>query len=353
VALTNSDQLSARFSLGTGDLLSSTVARAFVNAFVTGSIRTHHEAPHHYVFYGMDREALHRDSLFLRAPAFEGAQVAYSWRQLEPRENEYDFTMIREDLAWLRAHGKRLWIQLQDVSFANGHIPVPQYLVSEPQYSGGIARQYRIEGDDESTAVPQGWAMRRWDPAVQERFYRLLDRLGREFDGFVEGINLAETSVTFGTTGRLFPAGFSFPAYRDGVIANMKALKLAFPKSIALVYANFMPGEWRPTDDRGYLAAVYRAARESGVGVGGPDLMPHRRGQLHGSYPLIRESSAIVPTALAVQDGNSDEINPVTGIRVTASELLEYATSALRLHYVFWGIEEPFYSAQVVPLVSR
>ena len=38
VALTNSDQLSARFTLGTGDLMSSTVAQAFVNAFVTGSL---------------------------------------------------------------------------------------------------------------------------------------------------------------------------------------------------------------------------------------------------------------------------------------------------------------------------
>jgi CubicO group peptidase (beta-lactamase class C family) len=38
VVLTNSDQLSARYRLGAGDLLSSTVARVFVNAFVTGSL---------------------------------------------------------------------------------------------------------------------------------------------------------------------------------------------------------------------------------------------------------------------------------------------------------------------------
>ena len=38
VALTNSDQLSARFKLGSGALMSSTVAQAFVNAFVTGSL---------------------------------------------------------------------------------------------------------------------------------------------------------------------------------------------------------------------------------------------------------------------------------------------------------------------------
>jgi CubicO group peptidase (beta-lactamase class C family) len=38
VVLTNSDQLSAPFQLGSGDLMSSTVAQAFVNAFVTGSL---------------------------------------------------------------------------------------------------------------------------------------------------------------------------------------------------------------------------------------------------------------------------------------------------------------------------
>jgi len=38
VALTNSDQLSAPFKLGVGDLMSSTVAQVFVNAFVTGAL---------------------------------------------------------------------------------------------------------------------------------------------------------------------------------------------------------------------------------------------------------------------------------------------------------------------------
>jgi CubicO group peptidase (beta-lactamase class C family) len=38
VALTNSDQLSAPFNLGAGDLMSSVVAQAFVNAFVTGPL---------------------------------------------------------------------------------------------------------------------------------------------------------------------------------------------------------------------------------------------------------------------------------------------------------------------------
>ena len=38
VIVTNSDQLSAPFNLGAGDLMSSTMARAFISAFVTGSV---------------------------------------------------------------------------------------------------------------------------------------------------------------------------------------------------------------------------------------------------------------------------------------------------------------------------
>lgn len=74
-----------------------------------------------------------------------------------------------------------------------------------------------------------------------------------------------------------------------------------------------MPGEWRPTNDNGYLQAVYQAARELKVGVGGPDLVPHRRGHLGSSYPLIRESAGIVPTGIAVQDGNLEDVNPKPG----------------------------------------
>ena len=207
-------------------------------------------------------------------------------------------------------------------------------------------------GDDEEHAVPGGWVARRWDPAVRERFHKLLDALGKEFDGRIEGINLAETSVTFGESGRLFPKGFSFDAYRDAVIDNMKALRRAFPKSVVMQYANFMPGEWLPGNDRGYLKSVYRAAQESNVGVGGPDLLPHRRGQLNHSYPLIREASASVPTGIAVQDGDYEDVDPKTGVRTTVPELIKFATEQLKVEYIFWCTQEPFYSEQLIPILK-
>jgi hypothetical protein len=306
----------------------------------------------HYVFVGQDREKI-REASFLRTRALEGAQVAYTWRRLEPEKDRYDFGAIREDLAFLTSKGKRLFVQLQDVSFSESRINVPLYLLCEGRYNGGADRQYRYEDGDEEHAVVDGWAARRWDPAVQERFHKLLFALGREFDGRLEGVNLAETSVGFGESGRLFPKGFSFEAYRDAVVANLKVLKRAFPKSVALQYANFMPGEWLPGDDKGYLRAVYDAAKASGVGVGGPDLLPHRRGQLDHAYPLMRAAAGVVPVGVAVQDGNYDHVNPATGARVTVPELIAFATEYLKADYIFWCTEEPYYSKQVVPFLAR
>jgi hypothetical protein len=309
--------------------------------------------PRHYVFFGQDREQIKKASSFLETEALEGAQVAYSWRQLEHGKDEYDFSAIREDLAFLTSKGKKLFIQLQDVTFSESWINVPRYLLRESQYNGGADKQYKYKDGDEEHAVVAGWAARRWDPAVQERFHKLLFALGKEFDGRIEGINFAETAVDFGKSGRLFPKGFSFEIYRDAIITNMKALKRGFPKSVVMQYANFMPGEWLPTNDKGYLRAVYRAAKELKVGVGGPDLLPYRPGQLNHSYPLIRGAAGIIPTGIAVQDGNYEHEDPKTRMRVTIPELLKFATEYLKVDYIFWCTQKPYYSEQVIPYFKR
>src|SRR5207248_2950014 len=105
-------------------------------------------------------------------------------------------------------------------------------------------------------------------------------------------------------------------------------------------------------DDKGYLRAVYAAARELKVGVGGPDLLPFRPGQLNHSYPLIRDSAGIVPTGIAVQEGNYSDTNAKTGKRATIPELIKFATDYLKVDYIFWCTEEPFYSSELTPLLK-
>ena len=303
---------------------------------------------HHYVFFNRDRERISETS-FLQTSAFEGAQIKYAWRQLEHGPGEYNFADIEHDLAFLTSKGKRLFIQIQDVSFDPSIITVPRYLLNDPRYHGGVVPQYDIPGDDEAHAKPQGWVARRWDPAVQERFAKLLQALGEKFDGKIEGINLPETSIDFGETGRLYPEGFTPQGYRDAVIANMRALKRAFPRSVTMQYANFMVGG-PPGEDRGsYLRDVFAAAVELKVGLGGPDLKPYRPMQMSNSYPLLREVAARVPTGIAVQEGNYQIINPRTARRVTLPELVDFAAGYLKVDYVFWCTQEPFYERDVIP----
>jgi hypothetical protein len=304
--------------------------------------------PEHYVFFGLERDRI-REPSFLEIDAVRGAQLKYTWRELEPERGRYDLEPIRSDLAFLEEHGKALFMQIQDVSFDVGVVNVPDYLLTDPAFGGGVARTYVFEGDDDATATPEGWVARRWDPEVRERLIGLLTVLGAELDGRIAGLNLPETSLDFGTTGSLHPDGFDYETYAQAVRDVMAGARRAFSESHVLQYANFMPGEWLPWEDRGYLRGIYAYAEQIGVGVGGPDVLPHRRGQRSHSYPLIADRAVGTVAGLAVQDGNLADVNPETGAPVTVEELAGFARDVLRLDFVFWGTEEPYYSRDVLP----
>lgn len=308
--------------------------------------------PDHFIFFGLERDRI-REASFLESPGIAGAQLKYTWRELEPVEGAYAFDSLRADLEFLEARGRRLFVQVQDVSFDSAIVNVPRYLMEKSRYGGGVARTYAIEGDDEFTARGDGWVARRWDPAVRVRFIAMLRALGRAFDGRLEGINLAETAIDFGESGALHPEGFTFEGYAESIREIMSAAREAFPGSHVIQYANFMPGEWLPWTDNGYLRGVYAHAEALGVGVGGPDLLPHRPGQRNHSYPLISERSPAVVAGVAVQDGNLEAVDPATGRPVTVGELARFAVDDLHLDYIFWGTQEPFYTEEILPWLSE
>jgi len=97
---------------------------------------------------------------------------------------------------------------------------------------------------------------------------------------------------------------------------------------------------------------VYQRARELKVGVGGPDLLPYKPGQMSHSYPLIRECAGKVPTGIAVQHDNYQHKNPKSGQPVTISELVGFATEHLKVDYIFWSTQEPFYSGSLIPFLQ-
>ena len=299
----------------------------------------------------MDRELLQDSSKWAFNDLFDGVQIAYSWRQLEHEKDEYDFSLIREDLELLQKYNKKLFIQIQDVSFQMKWNFAPSYLLDDTIYHGGANKQYRFETYEEKKYSDLGWVVRRWDKTVQKRLHKLYAALGKAFDGIAEGVNTEETAVTFGK-GILHPPGFSFARYKDAFIENIIALKASFPKSTVMVYANFMPGGYLPFEDSSLLKAMYEAAWKNNIAVGGPDLFPYKKEQMQNSYQYIQQSYNKVPAALAVQDGNYDYINPTTNKPVKAFDIYDFAQNYLQLTYVFWGTEEPYFSRETVPFLK-
>ncbi len=302
-----------------------------------------------FLFVGMDRDLL-RNSDYWKPRLFDGVQVAYSWNQLEHTKDEYDFSLIKEDLKFLERSKKKLFIQIQDVSFSPQRNFAPKYLREDRIYNGGANKTYSFKDYEETEYTQEGWATRRWDPEVQKRLHKLYAALGKEFDGVVEGINTEETSVEFGS-GKLHPPGFTCLRYKDAITENLAALKKAFPRSTVIAYANFMPGCKVPGLASSSLKAVYEFAWANNIGVGGPDLFPYKKEQK--SYPLIKDSHKKVPTSLAVQDGNYRYINPNTNKRITAEEIYQFAENELHLTYIFWGTENPFFQSETLPLLKN
>jgi len=305
----------------------------------------------HFIYFELERERI-RDTSFLNNDKIIGAQLKYMWRDLEPTENQYNLELIQNDLDFLASKGKRLFIQLQDVTFDTTlRKPVPDYLTTDKRYHGGVNIQYETNDKDEIIYVG-GYVARRWDQSVAERFTKLLTVLGKRFDGKIEGINLPETSVGFGETGKLYPEGFTPETYRNAIIEYMAMAKKAFPHSVVIQYANFMPGEWLPRNDKLYLKSLYEFASKEKIGMGGPDIKIYQKVHMNHGYKFLREYTNSITSGVAVQDGNYEEINPKTGKRVTVKEIYDFANEYLGLDYIFWCTQEPYYTNDLLPFLK-
>jgi hypothetical protein len=303
-----------------------------------------------FIFFNRDRHRINEAS-FLESDNVVGAQLKYTWKELEPGKDRYDFSGIRDDLEFLSRHGKSLFIQVQDISFTKKWVSVPRYIVDDSEYNGGVALQYDTD-DDDNIRSEDGRIARRWDKNVATRFHKLLAALGKEFDGKIEGINLSETAVGFGETGKLYPKGFTPEIYRQAILNQMGALSAAFPNSTAIQYANFMPGEWLPWEDKGYLESLYEYAKAHDVGMGGPDIKIYKKAQMNHSYKFLKAFTDDIDVGMAVQYGNYEEINPKASKQVRVEEIYAFGQDEIGADYIFWSTQEPYYSRSVLPFIA-
>lgn len=297
-----------------------------------------------FLFLGGDEANSHTEQL--RNTCVDGAQIIYSWKQLEPKKGIYNFAKIENDLLYLNKIHKKLFIQLQDRSFEPTVFNVPDYIREDAIYHGGVARQYDFPG--EGKPITSGWVARQWDPAVRERFQQLIQKLADQFDGKIYGINLPETAVDVDQNN--LPDGFSFDNYFNAELDNIDKLRKAFHKSIVIQYINFFPGEWN--DDHHYMSRLFSYAMDHQIGLGGPDAVPFRKAQMKNSYPFFHKFKGNLLTGMAIQEPDYTYKNPATGNYYNFADFYQFTQNYLGATLLFWNTKEPFFSNQLVPKLN-
>ena len=298
-----------------------------------------------YLFLGGDGVMTNQSKL--NHPCVRGAQIIYSWKQLEPRKGVYDFSKIETDLTWLNNSHKKLFIQLQDRSFTPTVFNVPDYIRNDPIYHGGVAKQYDVPG--EGKAVTIGWVARVWDPAVRERFQLLMQKLAAEFDGRIAGINLPETAVDFDE--KKPPFGFTPDQYFAGELTNLEALRNAFHNSMVMQYVNFFPGEWQ--NDHHYMSRLFSYASQHQISLGGPDAVPDNPNQMKNSYPFFHAYQGELYTGIAIQEPDYTYRNPNTGKYYQFSDFYDFTQHYLGADILFWNVQEPFFTDHLSPQLDN
>lgn len=293
------------------------------------------EKPQSYLYVGADdlegaRPLLVRNDI-------GGAQVVYSWRSLEPREGDYDFSAIERDLAVTDAAGKKLFIQIQDRFFLPTARNIPDYLLNEVPYGGGLVPQFDNPG--ENKPIGSGWVAAQWNPAVRFRFQALLKALAERFDGRVFGVNLPETAIDLDQSKG--NAGFSCDRYFEAEVENLAAARLAFQRSHVVQYVNFWPCEW--DNDHKYMERLFEFAEKNNVGLGGPDVIPDRQAQMKNSYPFFnRYKGRLRFVGMAVQEPTLTYKNPKTLKPFTKSDIEKFAHDYLGADAIFWTTTAPW-----------
>ncbi len=277
---------------------------------------------------------LEANRAILERPDIAGVQVVYNWRMLEPAEGVYDFSQIEADLAAAQKLGKQLVIQVQDRFFSVKGRNIPDYVLGEAKYQGGLVPQ-----QEEGKAEGYGWTTMQWIPEVRVRYQALLKALAAKFDGRVFAVNLPETAIDVSEDQKR--PGFSCDAYFAAELENLGVAREAFAKTHVVQYVNFWPCEWE--NDHKYMSRLFEFAAVHDVGLGGPDIVPWRKGQMKNSYPFFNQYKGKLSfVGMAVQEPTLEYKNDKTGKPFTKDEFTEFATDYLGVNAIFWSAESPW-----------
>ena len=304
-------------------------------AFTSNGHYTNIKKIQHYLYTSSDD--LNQIQSLITRKDIAGVQIVYNWKDLEIAQGKYDFSRIERDLNYLDKRNKKLFIQIQDRFFEPRAKNIPAYLLKEVIYGGGIVRQ--ADNPEVNKTANYGWVAQQWNPYLRKRFQGLIVALATRFDGHIFGINLPETAIDVDKEHDT--TGFSCDKYFEAEIENIKFTRKVFKKSFVIQYVNFFPCEWN--NSHKYMSRLFSMARGNNIGLGGPDIVPNKKGQMMNSYPFFNKyKGELSIVAMAVQEPTLTYTTPVTLKPFTKDEFVEYAENYLGADIIFWSTSTPW-----------
>ena len=125
-----------------------------------------------------------------------------------------------------------------------------------------------------------------------------------------------------------------------------------FKESVAMQYIDFMPGKYFPQTNYDHLQILHSFARKNNIAIGAPELLPAEKGLTNNRYHFIHQDTTLIIGA-TVQQGNYRQTNPKNYKRFTIGQLNDFAENYLGAEYIFWSIQEPFYTSYLMPFLRK
>ncbi len=304
-------------NLENNEINSNTIEDILINDDLNESQLKKKWYPGHYLYATDNANHLgildnHRNRI-KNNPYFTGYHAQYWWHRLEPKKGEYDFSMIIEDLNKAQADGKKLTLMFYDRIFhKNRPFPVPNYLVEDPIYEGGVYMH-------DTNTLPKLWV-----PSLVDRQILLIEALAKEVDDHpaLAAFLFQETALS----ARQEQEGFTEKKYHDSLIRLNQAASNSFKKTPVIHWTNF---GLTPDLRDSFMKEIIEVQKG---GFGTPDTYNNNNnGALSSAFGKYYEKYDGIAVKYASVESSSYQTEK------NMEEVLNFGVDVLKLNFMAWS----------------